>query len=155
MTYNNNVRTKTGIAFFLFHFSMLLTCIFFKMADLYDELTLACAMALLSVLLVPYTPRIFKLFIRSKYEFEKGRPVNKRYSLIVLSLLGFFMLLVATITIKQAIYPSSLITFIESLALVEVIFTIYIESIISDLFEQEQKDHELPSASGAAESIRK
>ena len=79
---------------------------------------------------------LLKMFFRNKHEFEKGKPVNQWYTTTIFSIVGFFMLLILVIVVKQAIKPASIKTFIESLGSVEAIFGIYIESIISDFLHQ-------------------
>ena len=133
---NNQVRSITGMVFLLFHFIILIVCVLFKMIDWFDEMTLCISFSILAPLLAPYTPRIIKMFVRNKHEFEKGTPVNKWYTTTVFSIVGLFIALLLTIIIRQAIKPSSIKSFIESMGAVEAIFGLYIELIISDLFHQ-------------------
>jgi hypothetical protein len=150
MSYNY-VRSMTGTIFLIFHFIVLLACVIFRMIDWFDEMTLNISLAILVPLLAPYTIRILKMLLQNKHQFAKGKPVNRGYTTAVSFVIGVFILLIIGIILKQAIQPSSIKTFMESLGSVEAIFSISIEAIISDLLgHAESKSPSRSISSGSA-----
>jgi small-conductance mechanosensitive channel len=133
MSYNY-LRSVIGRLFLGFHFIILVVCILFRMINWYDDLTLVIAMSILAALMAPHVPRILKLFVLHKHNFAKGKAVNKPYITTVFFVTGIFMFFISAIIVKQAVWPSSITPFTESLGAAEAIFGLSMEAIISDLF---------------------